>query len=57
MVDPPIVTDNPVDNIVLIVSSESRFFGPDSVMPPFRKLLSDEEILLIAEYIQTIPES
>lgn len=55
VVDPPIVTDNPVDNIVLILSSETRFFGPNSVMPPFRKLLSDEEIQRIAEYIQTIP--
>ena len=55
VVDPPIVTDNPVDNIVLILSSENRFFGPNSVMPPFRKLLSDEEILQIAEYIHTIP--
>ena len=49
VVDPPIVTDNPVDNIVLILSSDTRFFGPNSVMPPFRKLLSDEEILRIAE--------
>ncbi len=57
VVDPPIVTDNPVDNIVLILSSENRFFGPDSVMPPFGKLLSDEEILQIAEYIQTIEDS
>ena len=52
VVDPPIVTDNPVDNIVLILSSETRFFGSDSVMPPFGKLLSDEEILLIAKYIE-----
>ncbi len=55
VVDPPIITDNPVDNIVLILSSETLFFGPHSVMPPFGKLLSDEERLRIAEYIQTIP--
>ena len=55
VIDPPIVTDNPIGNIVLILGSESRFFGPDSVMPPFGKLLSDEERLKIAQYIHTLP--
>ena len=55
VIDPPIVTDNPVENIVLILESETRFFGPDSVMPPFGKLLSGEERLAIAQYIHTLP--
>ena len=55
VVDPPIVTDNPIDNILLILGSETLFFGPDSVMPPFGKLLSDEERRTIAEYIDTLP--
>ena len=55
LIDPPIITDNPVPNILLILEAESRFFGPDSVMPPFGKLLSREERASIAEYIHTLP--
>ena len=54
VIDPPVITDNPVENIVLILSSETRFFGPDSVMPPFGKLLSAEERLTIAQYVQSL---
>ena len=57
VIDPPIITDNPIDNIVLILQSQTRFFGPDSVMPPFGRLLSDEERLAIAEYVHTLPEA
>lgn len=55
VINPPIITDNPVDNIVFILASQSRFFGPTSVMPPFGKLLSEEERLAIAQYIHTLP--
>ncbi len=57
VIDPPIVTDNPVDNIVLILESQTRFFGPDSVMPPFGRLLSDDQRAAIAQYIHTLPEA
>ena len=53
VIDPPDVTDNPVENIVAVLEATTRPFGPDSVMPPFGKLLSDEERLAIAEYIGT----
>jgi len=33
-----------------------RPFGPDSVMPPFGKLLSAEEREAIADYIGTSPK-
>ena len=55
VIDPPVLTDNPVENIVLVLEAEARFFGPDSVMPPFGKLLSDEERMAIAQYIHTLP--
>ena len=54
VIDPPDVTDNPVENIVAVLEATTRPFGPDSVMPPFGKLLSDEERLAIAEYIMTL---
>ena len=54
VIDPPDLTDNPPENIVLILSAKTRFFGPDSVMPPFGRLLSDAERLAIAEYVGTL---
>ena len=55
VIDPPVIIDNPVANIVLVLEAEARFFGPDSVMPPFGKLLSDTERMAIAQYIHTLP--
>ncbi len=57
VIDPPDLTDNPVDNIVFTISSTTRVFGPDSVMPPFGKLLSEAERLAIAEYVDSLPLS
>jgi azurin len=57
VIDPPDLTDNPVDNIVFTISSNTRVFGPDSVMPPFGKLLSEAERLAIAEYVDSLPLS
>ena len=34
-----------------------RYFGDDSVMPPFGKLLSADEISAIAQYIATLPST
>ena len=51
VIDPPDLTDNPPDNIIGILRSTTRPFGPESVMPPFGKLLSAEEREAIAEYI------
>lgn len=51
VIDPPDLTDNPPDNIAGILQLTTRPFGPDSVMPPFGRLLSAEERRAIAEYI------
>ena len=53
VIDPPDLTDNPKDSIIGILRSVTRPFGPDSVMPPFAKLLTSGEIEAIAEYIST----
>ncbi len=55
VIDPPDLTDNPIENIVFNISSTTRIFGPDSVMPPFGKLLGEADRLAIAEYIHTLP--
>ena len=47
-------SDNPVASLVGTLEATSRPFGPDTVMPPFGKLLTDEERVLIAEYIATL---
>ena len=51
IIDPPDLTDNPPGSIVGILQATSRPFGPDSVMPPFAKLLTPAERLAIAEFI------
>lgn len=56
IINPPDLTDNPIDNIVGTLERTSRPFGPDSVMPPFGKLLTPNERLAIAEYINTLPD-
>ncbi len=49
------LTPFPPNVIENILSQTIRPFGPQSVMPPFGKLLSPEEQRLIAEYIDTLP--
>ena len=51
VIDPPDLTDNSPESIVGILQSTARPFGPDSVMPPFGKLLSADERQAIAQYI------
>ena len=51
VIDPPDLTDNPPESIVSILQSTARPFGPDSVMPPFAKLLAPDDRLAIALYI------
>ena len=51
VIDPPDLTDNPPESIMDIISKTTRPFGPDSVMPPFGKLLSADERQAIAQYI------
>ena len=53
LVDPPDVTDNSLDSIVGILRAKTRPFGPDSVMPPFGKLLTPDEQFAIGQYITT----
>ena len=47
-----------IEEVVSFTSQpgRSRFFGEESIMPPFGKLLSLEERRLIAEYITTLPK-
>ncbi len=52
---PTDLTPFPPNVIEGILSRSIRPFGPQSVMPPFGKLLSPEEQRLIAEYIDTLP--
>lgn len=52
---PTDLTPFPPSVIEGILSRPSRPFGPQSVMPPFGKLLSPDEQRLIAEYIDTLP--
>ena len=52
----PNITDRPPAFIASRLASTSRPFGPDSVMPPFGKLLSAEERTAIAQYIGSLPK-
>ena len=52
---PTDLTPFPADVIQNILVSTTRPFGPASVMPPFGKLLNEEERRLIAQYIDTLP--
>ncbi len=47
-----------IENVVAFTPQpgQPRFFGADSVMPPFGKLLNPEEIRAIAQYIGTLPK-
>ena len=55
IVDPDI-TNRPAALIEARLSSTSRPLGPTSVMPPFGKLLSEEERAAIAKYIGSLPK-
>ena len=56
----PLVTPNlttlPASAIEPFLRATARPFGPDSVMPPFGKLLSAEERQAIADYISALPK-
>ena len=56
VVDPPDLTRTPPGSIELILQANQRFFGPDSVMPPFGKLLSGDQRQAIIDYIGTLPK-
>ena len=52
----PDLTTLPSAAIGSFLVATERPFGPDSVMPPFGKLLSAEEREAIADYIGTLPK-
>ena len=53
IINPPDLRDNSKASIIGILQSVTRPFGPNSVMPPFVKLLTGDEIEAVAEYIVT----
>ena len=53
---PTDLTVFPPDFIEGILTQTTRPFGPESVMPPFGKLLSPAERRVIAQYIDTLPK-
>ena len=55
VVTPDLTTLAPGAITAFLLATE-RPFGPDSVMPPFGKLLSAEEREAIADYIGTLPK-
>ena len=50
------ITTRPVSFIASRLEAESRPLGPSSVMPPFGKLLSENERNAIAEYVGSLPK-
>jgi len=50
------ITTRPVSFIASRLEAESRPLGPSSVMPPFGKLLSENERNSIAEYVGSLPK-
>ena len=52
----PDLTILPPESIEVFLRAFSRPFGPDSIMPPFGRLLGAEERLAISEYIGTLPK-
>ena len=52
----PDLTTLPDGSIEPFLIATSRPFGPDSVMPPFGKLLSAQERRAISDYIATLPK-
>ena len=55
LVTPDLTTLLPAAITAFLLATE-RPFGPDSVMPPFGKLLSADERQAIADYIGTLPK-
>ena len=55
LVTPDLTTLSPAAITPFLLATE-RPFGPDSVMPPFGKLLSAEERQAIADYIGSLPK-
>lgn len=50
------ITTRPVSFIASRLEAESRPLGPSSIMPPFGKLLSENERNAIAEYVGSLPK-
>ena len=50
------ITNRPVSFIASRLEAQVRPLGPTSVMPPFGKLLSEQERNAIAEYIGSLPK-
>jgi len=50
------ITTRPVSFIASRLEAEFRPLGPSSVMPPFGKLLSENERNAIAEYVGSLPK-
>ena len=50
------ITTRPESFIASRLEAESRPLGPSSVMPPFGKLLSENERNAIAEYVGSLPK-
>jgi len=50
------ITTRPVSFIASRLEAESRPLGPSSVMPPFGKLLNENERNAIAEYVGSLPK-
>ncbi len=55
LVTPDLTTLTPAV-IEAFLESKTRPFGPDSVMPPFGKLLSAEERKAISDYVGALPK-
>ncbi|MCH7712066.1 MAG: cytochrome c [Chloroflexi bacterium] len=56
LINPPDLTDNSPASIEGMLQALSRPFGPASVMPPFGKLLNQEERAAIAQYVDSLPK-
>ena len=50
------ITTRPVSFIASRLEAKTRPLGPSSVMPPFGKLLSEDERNAIAEYVGSLPK-
>ncbi|GIT42489.1 MAG: hypothetical protein Ct9H300mP11_04250 [Chloroflexota bacterium] len=53
---PTDITNRPIAFIASRLEATTRPLGPTSVMPPFGKLLSQEERVAIAEFVGSLPK-
>ncbi|MBC8281659.1 MAG: cytochrome c, partial [Chloroflexi bacterium] len=53
---PTDITNRPIALIEAQIGRTDRPFGPDSVMPPFGKLLNEDERSAIANYVGSLPK-